>query len=226
MAIDCVSTTPSSRPSAGTKPCGLSCRKSACRCSPRRSCLVTVVYLEALQIERDAHAVGGRAQRIAVENHGYPRRAVPGATERSPVKAPASSLRRRQQQARVHAHRDEQRTHRQVVARELTVAGQRAGRFARALDGGDALGNRSSHHRVRRPADQSHGRRQIGRTEEHAVHAVHRGYRLEIAQPHDRFHLDQHAHLGVGALKVTVDLVPKRDARVVALATPRIPRVG
>ncbi|MCY1426731.1 hypothetical protein D9M71_425570 [compost metagenome] len=59
----------------------------------------------------------------------------------------------------------------------------------------------------------AHGRRQVGRTDEHAVDAVNRGDGVEVFQALEAFHLDQQAHLLVGLGQVGGDVVPARRAR-------------
>ena len=76
MASDCVSTSPLSSASAGTRLCGLTARNSGVCCWPPSLVrwIDTMLVGQALEIERDAHAIGGGRAEIGVELHdGQPR---------------------------------------------------------------------------------------------------------------------------------------------------------
>ena len=89
------------------------------------------------------------------------------------------------QQRRVHTHRNERRALRQIITGDLRIAGETARGLACLGHGGDTLRDGGLHRGVHRLADQSHGRRQIRRAEEHAVDAGDGGDGLEVRERRD-----------------------------------------
>ena len=76
IAGDCISTSPLSSTSEGTRRCGLTARYSGVCCLPPSLVrwIGNLLGREALEIERDAHAIGGGRAEIGVVFHAISRR--------------------------------------------------------------------------------------------------------------------------------------------------------
>ena len=96
---------------------------------------------------------------------------------------------------------------------QLAVGREDAGGFAGFQDAGDGVFDRRLHFGVCGVAHMAHGRREVGRANEHAVHARRGDNRVEVLQCFARFDLHQQANLFVGAFDVVRVMTPARSPR-------------
>ncbi|KRA02324.1 hypothetical protein ASD71_09925 [Achromobacter sp. Root565] len=107
------------------------------------------------------------------------------------------------------------------------AAVQDASRLAGPHDARNGVVDGLLDHGMFRLAQIAHAGRQIGRSNEDAIHAVHGKNLVQRRDAVRRFDLHQHAHLVVGAFKVVGNAVPARRARQrTAHATDALRRIA
>ena len=99
------------------------------------------------------------------------------------------------------------------MARQRLVWRENACGFARLDDAFEGVFNGGLHHRVRRVAYMPERCRQVGRADEHAVHAFHGGNRVQIVQRGLGLGLHQQADLRIGLQRVGGVAAKRRCAR-------------
>ena len=113
-----------------------------------------------------------------------------------------------------------------VRADRLRRARQSSRRLAGRRYVAKRLGDRGLYLRMPGLAQVPHGSRQVRRAYKHGIHSFDGGDGLEVVQRSYGLRLHDQAGLGIGPRWRKFSICAQREARVIEVASPRIPRGG